>query len=148
MSSIFFLQFNKSHCQKSQFSFTLSSRYVRCGSSSRFVRLRDRDRWQHLAPRIQRAVQPRPPTKDAGQHEVQVDRGQWATRAKIRILDRRIDPGVIGKLPADVDLEAGVRRRRKESSWPEVPLNEVKVVKIAMYHYLKHQKELKGRKLF
>merc|ERR1712211_228846 len=38
------------------------------------------------------------------------DQDHCSTREKVLRLDRRLDPGLVVHLPADVDLEAGVRR--------------------------------------
>merc|ERR1712098_350689 len=50
------------------------------------------------------------------------DQGHRAAGAQVLGLDRRLDPVVTVDLPADVDLEAGVRRERADDRPPQVLL--------------------------
>ena len=60
--------------------------------------------------------------RDAGaQHDAREDRG--AAGAQVLGVDRRLDSRVAVHLPADVDLEAGVRRERRQHRPPQVHLN-------------------------
>ena len=44
--------------------------------------------------------------------------------AAIRIVDRRIDPCISRIISTNVDLKAGIRRKRKEPSGPKMSLKE------------------------
>ncbi len=43
---------------------------------------------------------------------------------QIWFLDRRLHPGLSGQLPADVDIQAGVRGVGQTAGRPQVPLND------------------------
>merc|ERR1711963_1324975 len=68
-----------------------------------------------IADRMQKEITPGSP-----HHE---DQDHRSSREEILCLDRRLHPGLPLHLPADVDLQAGVRRVRPLHRPPQVLLN-------------------------
>merc|ERR1711981_672345 len=56
------------------------------------------------------------------------DQDHRSPRGEVLRLDRRIHPGLPLHLPADVDLQAGVRRVRPSHRPPQVLLNMMKLL--------------------
>merc|ERR1712180_118186 len=93
---------------------------VRCGHQEGPVRQHRHVWWHHHVPRYCR--------QDAeGDHRScpihHQDQDHRSPREEVLRLDRRIHPGLPLHLPADVDLQAGVRRVRPRHRPPQVLLN-------------------------
>merc|ERR1712079_162051 len=97
---------------------------VRCGHQEGPVRQRCAVRRRHHVPRHCRQNAEGDHRPGSLHHE---DQDHRSPREEVLRLDRRLHPGLPVHLPADVDLQAGVRRVRPLHRAPQVLLNIVSI---------------------
>mmetsp|Transcript_13928 Transcript_13928/g.27248 ORF Transcript_13928/g.27248 Transcript_13928/m.27248 type:complete len:213 (-) Transcript_13928:70-708(-) len=100
---------------------------VRHRPAARALGLNRRRRRGLARPRTHRPP-PRPPQRARAPNvnEGQAARREFARRAPLRRLDRRLHSCVARLLPAALDVEAGVRRAGRRCDTPKVPLGGAK----------------------
>lgn len=79
-------------------------------------------RWQHIAAGLPRATQSGSAIACTVEHSLENDFGQRQRGAAIRCLDRWLHTRQYWHVPADVDIIAGVRGGRQESSGTQMPI--------------------------
>lgn len=79
-------------------------------------------RWQHTAAGFPRAPEPGSAIARTVEHALENDIRQWQRGKAIRCLDRWLHTGQHWHVPADVDIIAGVRGGRQESSGTQMPI--------------------------
>lgn len=84
-----------------------------------------RHRWELPSEWLRRAPQPWSVQPNTTQHEIQTDLSYRLYREEVRLMDRRLHPGLSGLLPADVGEQAGVRGVRQVTSGQKVSVKKM-----------------------